>query len=829
MECGEEGEWYFGNSSGVGGVYYGMSTHPSPAWLLPVEEPDSDGRTFLNASVWFANSDGYRVVFCRHEPIYRIALGDDVHLRAVAVALRQSRLATQEEIARAFGHDVSTQGRWERQYAKEGIDGLTPKKAPGRSRELDNSQEGVVRRWFHSGQSNRQMAKRLQVDEATIRRTLKRLGLTRLAAPAPPLLPGIDQTAAPDAPAEPTVPQDASAEASPSTLAVPEDKEQDPLGKTSSTADAASAEQDVPASAKPSAEPSFTVDHDPRDRSGDRLLARQGLLADAVPLFADADCLPRAGVLLAVPLLVRHGLVDAFTRVYGSLHPSFYGLRTTVVTLFLAALLRIKRPEHFKEYRPEDLGAIVGLDRAPEVKTVRRKFTQLAAMERGKELMEEAARRRIAEDEDRVAFLYIDGHVREYHGKAPLFEAKRPQRQVVTPAATDTWVHTADGEPLLVVTSEINAKLTQVLEPILDDVRRLVGDARRMTVIFDRGGFSPKLFARLIEAGFDVITYRKGKAKPLPAGQFSVQRRKIDGVWCEYTLSDRTRVRVGTLPAEKKPKQPASNAKGKKAKHYLWMREVRVLREDSRQTAILTNRQDLAAAMVAYRMFFRWRQENYFKYMGEEFALDALLEYGSEDVAETTDRRNPRWLQFTRRLKEARAEVARLQSELGRKAASNAEAARPTMRGFKIAHAELRKRLEAAEAKVERLFRQRKKVPQRIPAVDRQALKTEKKLIADTIKMAAYQVETQLRGMLQEHYVRADEEGRTLLRAAFQSPARLEITDNELRVTIAAQSSPHRTAALAALCVQLDALPLPFPGSPLRLRLSVQAPEPLIS
>ncbi len=86
---------------------------------------------------------------------------------------------------------------------------------------------------------------------------------------------------------------------------------------------------------------------------------------------------------------------------------------------------------------------------------------------------------------------------------------------MVTPAATDTWVHDAQSQPLLVVTSEMNAKLTQVLEPILADVRRLVGDQRRMTVIFDRGGFSPKLFARLIASGFDVITYRKGKVKKL--------------------------------------------------------------------------------------------------------------------------------------------------------------------------------------------------------------------------------------------------------------------------------------------------------------------------
>jgi hypothetical protein len=544
-----------------------------------------------------------------------------------------------------------------------------------------------------------------------------------------------------------------------------------------------------------------------------------------MPLFADHECLPRAGALLALPLLVHHGLIKAFVKVYGSLHPSFYGLRTIVVTLFLAALLRIKRPEHFKEYLPQDLGAILGLDRAPEVKTVRRKFTRLAARGRAKLLMDELARQRIAEAPERVAFLYIDGHVREYHGKFPLFEAKKAQRQVVTPAATDTWVHDANGEPLLVVNSEMNAKLTQVLEPILADVRRLVGDTRRMTVIFDRGGFSPKLFARLIAAGFDVITYRKGKVKQLPAERFTAQREEIDGVWREYQVCDRPRVRVGTLPAQNKGK--GQRAKGRK--QSLWMREVRVLRKDGRQTCILTSRQDLSAVMVPYRMFDRWRQENYFKYAEDEFALDALVEYGVEALPEATDRRNPEWLRLTRRLKEARAEVARLQAELGKEAAANEEATRPTMRGFKIAHAGLRQQLQQVEAKIKRLLQQRRETPKRIPASDLKMLKTEKKLIADAIKMAAYQVESELFRMLQDHYRRADEEGRTLLHAAFQSPARLEVVEGELRVTIARQSSPHRTAALAALCEQLDALPLPFPGTHLRLRLAVQAGEPIVS
>jgi len=798
-----------------------MSTHAFAQSLLPPEEVPPDDRTFLNASVWFVDSGGYRVVFRWHEPIYTVALTDKVHLRLVAVALRQSGLATQEEICRAFGHAISTQARWERQYRKQALDGLMPKKPSGRRRELDKSQEAFVRKWFHAGGSNRQMAKGLGVDEATIRRTLKRLGLARKPAAIPQTFPQIEapspETSVPEA-MEPapaagveSIGEGSPERASPAAVAIMPSPE--PCG------------QDVPVCMEPSVGWSFTLDHDPHDRSGDRLLAREGLLEDAVPRFADAACLPRAGVLLAVPLLVRHGLIQAFLKVYGSLHPSFYGLRTIVVTLFLAALLRIKRPEQFKEHRPEELGAILGLDRAPEVKTVRRKFARLAGMQRGKQLMEELARRRLAEDEDRVAFLYVDGHVREYHGKFPLFEAKKAQRQVVTPAATDTWVHDADGEPLLVVTSEINAKLTQVLEPILADVRRLVGDQRRMTVIFDRGGFSPKLFARLISSGFDVITYRKGKVHKLPAEQFATQRRKIEGNWREYQVCDRPRVRVGALPAESKGRPK----RGKARKRYLWMREVRVLREDGRQTPILTNRQDLAAVSVAYRIFPRWRQENYFKYANEEFALDTLVEYGAEEVSEATDRRNPQWLRLTRRLREARGEVARLQSELGQEAAANDEATRPTMRGFKIAHAGLRAQLQKAKTRIERLLEQRKKTPKRIPASDRKTLKTEKKLIADAIKMAAYQVETQLLGGLREHYARADEEGRTLLHAAFQSPARLEVAENELRMTIAAQSSPHRTAALATLCAQLDALAIPFPGTHLRLRLAVEAPEPIIS
>jgi Transposase DDE domain len=790
-----------------------MSTATNPSLPLPVDQPE-DGRISLNSSVWFVEHDGYRVVFRWQEPLYRVALADIVHLRLVAVSLRQSQLATQAEIARTFGHSVVTQQRWESAYRRHGLKGLEPQSPPGRPTTLAANQEAFLRRWFAAGVANVEMARRLGVSPSVIHRALTGLGLRRRPRLSPPHLPGLgteDGTeAAPPAADDlpPLTPQ----------IAVP--------ASVAAAAEAPALAARAPAT--PTQTPTsslgegFTLDTDPRDRSGDRLLARQGLLVDAKPLFAEADTLPRAGVLLAVPLLVQQGLVTAFTQVYGDVRPAFYGLRTIVVTLFVCALLRIKRPEQLKEYRPQDLGRIVGLDRAPEVKTVRRKLARLAAQGRGQRLMETRARQRIDADEERVAFLYIDGHVREYSGKYKLFQAKKAQRQVATPATTDTWVHDAHGEPLLVVTSQVNAQLTQVLEPILADVRRLLPPGQRLTVVFDRGGFSAKLFARLLALGFDIITYRKGKVRKRPRRCFRRQGQPIDGAVREYDVCDRPRVRVGALRARRQHPPPAEPG------HYLWLREVRVLRTDGRQTSILTSRTDLSAVEVAYRMFQRWRQENFFKYMAEEFALDALVAYGAEEITETVDRRNPRWVKLTRRRKEARAEVIRLQAELGQEAAANAEAKRPTMRGFKIAHAPLRQQLQQAEARVQRLAQQRQKTPKRIPAGDLQVLKTETKKIVDTIKMAAYQVETELLTLLGEHYQRNTDEGRTLLQAAFQSPARLEVSDGELRVTIASQSSPHRTAALTALCADLDVLGVSFPGTNLRLRLAVEAHQPII-
>lgn len=285
------------------------------------------------------------------------------------------------------------------------------------------------------------------------------------------------------------------------------DGPEDPPGKPHAPGDAnlsafpSSGDEAVPVS----------FDRDPADRRVDRVLAYLGLLNDAAPLFRSGRGVPRAGVLLALPALVDTGVFAIGRTTYGSIGPAFYGLRTTLVALLLMALLRIKRPEMLKEHAPEDLGRVLGLDRAPEVKTLRRKLSRLATVGRAAEFGRALAERRVAERGAALGFLYVDGHVRVYHRTRTLPKAHVARMRLSMPATTDSWVNDAAGDPLFVVTAEANAGMVKMLPSVLEEVRALVGE-RRVTVVFDRGGYSPKLFRTLITDGFDILTYRKGRS-----------------------------------------------------------------------------------------------------------------------------------------------------------------------------------------------------------------------------------------------------------------------------------------------------------------------------
>jgi DNA-binding CsgD family transcriptional regulator len=716
------------------------------------------GTVFVNDRVCVQTEEDQRVISVHGVVFSHYSIKDRAAEAYAMVLLFESGYADQNDIARCFGYSARSLRRYQERLRAGGLSALArPRGRPSGSpsgHKKTQKRDQTILRLKTKGMSNRWIAGRLGLSETAVRKSLRRLDWKSDPEPGLPFVPEADPQAK-----RATVTISKLSEIPPSAA------EQPPRQRAQFPTDLATK----------------SLDANPLDRSMDRLLAAMGLLDDALPVFASARSLPRAGVLLAIPTLVASGLLSTAEKIYGSLGPAFYGLRTTLVAYVLLALLRIPQPEALKEYPPGELGRIVGLDRMPEVKTLRRKLACLASLKGSYQLGREIARQRIAERGKVLGFLYIDGHVRAYHGKHTIPKAYVTRMHLAAPASTDYWVNDQRGDPLFVVTADANAGMTRMLTPVLREVRELLGPRRHSTVVFDRGGWSPKLFQDLLAMSFDVLTYRKGRTRHITEKRFTWHRARLDGRQVRYRLHD----------------QPVRFLKGQ-----LRLRQVTRLTETGHQTPIVTSRWDLRAIVVAHRMFERWRQENFFKYLREEYLIDALVDYQVEPDDPHRSVPNPVRKAVEKEMHTARVHLKKLRQSYGATAIDYFHGRSRTMAGFEIKEKKNRAAIEAVK------------------------LSTERKHLTNILKMIAYQMESDLVELVRPHYKRVEDEGRTFIQSALQDMADIEPTVDQLRITLAPLSSPHRSRALEALCEELNKTNTLFPGTWLRMCYSVAPSHP---
>jgi transposase-like protein len=552
----------------------------------------------------------------------------------------------------------------------------------------------------------------------------------------------------------------------------------------------------------------------PEERSEERALARVGLLAGAEPLITEGASLPFAGALVVLPALAVTGLLDAFDAVFATGRSAFYSIRALVLTMVFATLLGTSRAEGLTRVDPVDIGRLIGLDRAPEVKTLRRRMEELAQKGQSASVLKMLAETHLAHASDASGLFYVDGHVRAYHGTARLPKAHLARANLAAPAEVDTWITDTKGDGILVWSAAPGASLTGELRAATAEIRSLVGPGATPTIVFDRGGWSPKLFAELVAAGFHVLTYRKAPLRPEPRSAFRRYSYTDDlGREQVYWLTER---RVRLVYTDEKRKR-----------HYFSCRQVTRLDPNSgHQTQIITTREDLSAPHVAFAMFSRWREENFFRYMRVNYGLDALDSYAKLDDDAERSVPNPAKKTIAAELKKARAALVDAEARLGAAAADNVEATRPTMRGFKVANADLRRALDMARSNVERLKKRHACTPARVPLgelhADAKRLAPERKRLHDAVRMATYNATSALARLLAPHYKRAQDEARMLLSEAFRSSADLQVIGDELHVRINPLSAPRRSRAIEGLCGELNATETLYPGTKLRLVFSVK-------
>lgn len=552
-------------------------------------------------------------------------------------------------------------------------------------------------------------------------------------------------------------------------------------------------------------------------RSLERVAAAMGELRSAPIQFQSTSDVAQGGVLLALPALLAAGLLRHSLQMY-VLPDGFYGLESIFLLLALLALARVRSLEQLRYQAPGEWGKLLGLDRVPEVRTLRAKL-KLLCQDLGRALRWNAALARewMARQNDTELYFYCDGHVRVYHGEQTALPRHYVARErLCLRATTDYWINALDGQPFLYVNKEVDpgliATLRQDVIPWLEasvaktpqQQQRLADDPRApwFTVVFDREGYSPEWFHYLWQKRIAILTYHKFPQPDWRREEFTPHSFPLAG-------------------GESVTLQLAE--RGTQLSNQLWLREIRKLTDSGHQTSILTTNFQAPMTTLAVSLFAPWNQENFFRYMREHYGLDRLIEYGTEPVPDAIAVVNPQWRQLDSQIRSQTTRRYRLAAQFGALALSE-DPTESELHGFQQRQGQLREEIQILDGEIDKLKQQRKgtlhHIPvQSLPEENRfTRLRTERKHFIDTIKMIAYRAESSMASLLRERLARSDD-ARALLRQIFETEADLtpDLVANTLTVRLHHLTQAAHDQAIEQLLAELNATQTIFPGTDLTL------------
>lgn len=552
--------------------------------------------------------------------------------------------------------------------------------------------------------------------------------------------------------------------------------------------------------------------------SVERMLAALGL--GGAPLrFERCRSVTFGGVLCALPALAENGLFEQQGQL-PVLPDGYYARLHILLLLVFMALCRIRTVEQLRYQPPGELGKLLALDRIPEVRTLREK---LAWMTRSPEAVAAWAVALSAQwlrrDPEAAGVLYVDGHVRVYHGELAVLPRRYVSRErLCLRGTTDYWVNDQIGQPYFVVSCEFNDGLLKVLrEQIVPRLLREVPNQptaeqlqaqpwrHRFLLVFDREGSSPAFFQEMWrDHRIACVSYRKHPLEPWEPAEFTEQSVSLSSGMVKMRLAER-----GTAWGE------------------IWVREIRKLSQSGQQTSLMTTAYGLDNARVAVCLFSRWSQENFIKYMMEHFAIDALSERGVEEVDETKEVVNPAWRQKDAQVRSLRQKLQSRQAAYGLVELDSALQT-DAVQHYQAKKSELREEVEGLQTQFNQARAERKALDRRVavkalPESEKiKRLRPLRKQFLDTIKMIAYRAETGLCALLRDEVGRL-EDVRPLIRNLFRQDANLLPDPDHHRLTVEIHHLTNAQAdqAIAKLLEKLNSLAFPYPGTNLVLNFKL--------
>ncbi len=546
----------------------------------------------------------------------------------------------------------------------------------------------------------------------------------------------------------------------------------------------------------------------------DRLACSLGGMESVEPCFEASVDIPNGGVLLALPALLANGLMR-YTDKYFQLPKGYYGLSTIFLVVAFMLLARIKSIEGLRYCSPGEWGKLLGLDRIPEVKTFREKVSLLAHEGKVGEWSAEICRDWMDDHPEHAASLYVDGHVRVYHGSQANIPKHYVARQKLCLRATcDYWVNAVDGKPFFVISKDVDPGLLNVLEneivpralqdvPCQPTAEELQKDPllHRFILIFDREGYSPDFMLRMKKLRIACMTYNKFPKDDWNEEEFGlIKVRLVSSEVVEMKLAERGTLRNG-----------------------LWLRETRRLTDSGHQTSIISTAYRLEMGVLAMGMFARWSQENFFKYMRQNYSLDRLMEYTVEEIPDNIKVVNPEYRNLDGEVRSKTGKLNRKIVLFGSLTIAG-EIESEKVETYQKRKAELQEEIILAQKELKTLKSARKNTKKHIfvselPEEQRlQRLNSKSKDFLDTIKMICYRAETAMVKVVREVLSREDD-ARSFIRSLYETE--VDILPDEqngvLRVRLHCLTTRSANEAAQHLCDSLNETETIYPGTNLKI------------
>lgn len=198
---------------------------------------------------------------------------------------------------------------------------------------------------------------------------------------------------------------------------------------------------------------------------GARVASSLGALRAVEPVFQSSLDVPCAGVLFALPALLALGLLDTAQESLNTLPNGYYGLESILILLAFMALARVQTLEALRYQAPGEWGKLLGLDRIPEVRTLRAKIEILCANGKAQAWGADLSQGWMQQNPEQAGVLYVDGHTWVYHGAQTQLPRHYVARQKLRLRATvDIWVNAMDGQPFFAINKVVDPGLIQVIE-----------------------------------------------------------------------------------------------------------------------------------------------------------------------------------------------------------------------------------------------------------------------------------------------------------------------------------------------------------------------------